>query len=107
MSSSTYSIYANGQVDYRGVRHVNVVTNNYSQTTNDMTVDGKLGALDLFFYNGSNPWRSGDTIGVISDPNLRPKYNLTVVGIAAPRFSTMFPVTYQNIRRNHYRFCLF
>jgi hypothetical protein len=71
------------------------VTNNYSQTANDMTVDGKLGVLDLFFYNGSNPWRSGDTIGVISDPNLSPKYNLTVAGIAAPRFSSNFPVACQ------------
>lgn len=95
LSSATYSIYANGQVDYRGVTHRVVVTNNYSQTVNDMTVDGKLGALDLFFYNGSNPWRSGDTIGVISDPNLRPKYDLTVGGFGSPRFSATFPVTYQ------------
>lgn len=38
--------------------------------------------LSIFSVIGTT--YGGDTIGVISDPNLRPKYNLTVAGIAAP-----------------------
>lgn len=89
LSSSTYTIYANGNKEvFKRFFDAVSISPNLSVSDNSIYLCGKIAFLNLFIYNDNNSISDGTILGTITDTSLRPTpYSLGFNAVSTLRYA--------------------